>query len=256
MWGQALTLNAGRGTGAVVDSGALLGAAREQKAQAAAKALSPRDAAKSLSELSAGLEAPQPSAPSDQRCAFWLNVYNALVIHAVLTFELRETVKELPRLFARVRYRLGAETFTLDDIEHGVLRGNRGHPAKPLLPQLWLWDRRRRHVLEELDPRRHFALNCGARSCPPIRCYEALELDAQLDMATRSFVQQDVDLDHDRRTVRLSRLFSWYRRDFGSNWQRRLAWIAPYLAEPDDRRALADGGAWSLDFRAFDLRLI
>eukprot|EP00960_Hanusia_phi_P042458 755503-Hanusia_phi.AAC.7 len=37
------------------------------------------------------------------------------------------------------------------------------------------------------DPRIHFALNCGARGCPPIRFYRGEDLDAMLSTATRAF---------------------------------------------------------------------
>jgi hypothetical protein len=69
-------------------------------------------------------------------------------------------------------YNIGGAVYSLDDIEHGVLRANRGHPAAGGRPQFGPEDPRRRGlVVQELDPRIHFALNCGARSCPPIRVY-------------------------------------------------------------------------------------
>lgn len=80
------------------------------------------------------------------------------------------------------------------------------------------------------DARIHFALNCGASSCPPIREYEAEALDSQLDLATRSYLNQPsgVRIDEARRTVYLSQLFEWYRRDFGPP----LVFIRPYLDAP------------------------
>ena len=86
-------------------------------------------------------------------------------------------------------YNIGGLVYTLDQIEHGVLRTNKGniddddnednddvfndalgHPAtgKPEFDEA---DPRSQVSLTKLDPRLHFALNCGARSCPPIRVY-------------------------------------------------------------------------------------
>ena len=74
-------------------------------------------------------------------------------------------------MWTKYAYNVGGLLFTLDEIEHGVLRCNRGHPKdqKPLFsdeePRISL-------ALGSLDPRIHFALNCGATSCPPIRFLE------------------------------------------------------------------------------------
>ena len=43
----------------------------------------------------------------------------------------------------------------------------------------------------DLDPRIHFGLNCGAKSCPPIRVYSPTNLDSQLNRAAASFLCAD-----------------------------------------------------------------
>lgn len=77
------------------------------------------------------------------------------------------------------------------------------------------------------DPRVHFALNCGAASCPPIRTYEPEALDRQLELATSSFLSSDqaVRIDVRHRTLYLSALFQWYRGDFGDP----VRFVARYL---------------------------
>ena len=75
-------------------------------------------------------------------------------------------------------YNVGGLLFTLDEIEHGILRVNKGHPkdGKPMFND----DKRKKLMVESLDPRIHFALNCGAASCPPIRIYQKEKLDKQV----------------------------------------------------------------------------
>ena len=70
-------------------------------------------------------------------------------------------------------------------------------------------------MVDRLDWRIHFALNCGAQSCPPIAFYKVDQLDAQLDLATSSFLQSETSIDHDRKTIHLSKLFRWFAADFG-----------------------------------------
>ena len=80
-----------------------------------------------------------------------------------------------------------------------------------------------------LDPRIHFALNCGAKSCPPIAAYSFDEqtLNSQLQLATENFLCANVKIDivNNDVTVKLSKIFDWYRNDFGSSDREILNWI-------------------------------
>lgn len=160
---------------------------------------------------------PQHLPTPNARRAFWINLYNVLVIDAVIAFDVHVGVTEgiLGSLafFRRAAYTVGGQRVSLDDIEHGILRGNRGHPLLPG-PHFPSGDPRQEWIIP-LDPRIHFALNCGARSCPPIRSYVPEKLDAQLDLATRSFVEDSVIVRPG--IVYLSQLFRWYRADFGGS---------------------------------------
>lgn len=150
----------------------------------------------------------------EEQIAFWANLYNALTLHAVVALDIRESVGEVHEFFLRVRYDVGGDHFALVDIEHGVLRRNR--PARNLAAPVFASDDRRlRWVAGRLDPRVHFTLTCAARSCPPIRAYDAAHLHAQLETAAAAFVNDDVEVDADAGTVLLSRLFHWYEEDFG-----------------------------------------
>jgi hypothetical protein len=147
------------------------------------------------------------------RLAFWINVYNALVLHGVLAFGVRVTVHRTWNFFGRAAYRVGAWVFTLEEIEHGLLRNNATRVFPPW-PVLSAKDPRLVLAVAPVDPRIHFALNCGARSCPPVGVYRAAAIEAQLELATRSFVNAEVALDA-RGRVTCSKLFRWYGHDFG-----------------------------------------
>jgi hypothetical protein len=149
--------------------------------------------------------------------AFWINLYNVLVIDAVIAFGVHHSVAEgrLGRLafFRRAAYHLAGRQVSLDDIEHGILRANRGHPFLPG-PHFASKDARLPWVLP-LDPRVHFALNCASRSCPPIQVYSADHLEAQLDMAARNFVDSNVKINPAKQLLVVSSLFQWFKGDFG-----------------------------------------
>lgn len=61
----------------------------------------------------------------------------------------------------------------------------------------------------------HFALNCGAKSCPPIRSYEYSNIDQQLELATLSFLSTETEIDENQKSVRVTKLMQWFRADFG-----------------------------------------
>jgi Protein of unknown function, DUF547 len=141
--------------------------------------------------------------------AFWINLYNVLTLHAMHRAKIQSSVLEHPGFFANYAYRVSGHVFSLNDIEHGVLRGNRA----PLLGRIPFGknDPRAEYALT-LDPRIHFALNCGALSCPPIRVYQGLHLEDQLELAAQSYLQ-DAKLEVE--TVWLPRLLTYYPKDFG-----------------------------------------
>ncbi|MCH8338762.1 MAG: DUF547 domain-containing protein, partial [Chloroflexi bacterium] len=63
--------------------------------------------------------------------AFWINLYNALILHGVLHYKVSGSMLRDIGFFRRVAYNVGGMRFSADDIEHGVLRGNRRHPYLP-----------------------------------------------------------------------------------------------------------------------------
>lgn len=200
----------------------------------------------------------------EEKLAFWLNLYNALIIDGIIHFGIRKTVREDAGFFRRVAYNVGGFRFSADDIEHGILRANAGHPLIPG-PQFGKHDPRCQFVLEQTDFRIHFALVCGAKSCPPVNFYDADHIDFQLDLAARKFLSQNVESDPDKQVVRLPRLLHWYSDDFGAgNWLKvglgdtasLLRAIAPYLTDRASQTLLEQhAGSLKVRFRVYDWAL-
>ena len=167
----------------------------------------------------------------DARLAFWINLYNALVLHSVLESGVEESVREQDGFFDRYAYCVGGLTFTPNDIEHGVLRGVKFDDD----------DARAPHVAPRLDPRLHFALNCASTGCPPIASYSADDIDEELDSATRSFVNSasEVRVDPAAGKVSLSPIFDWYAGDFGFSDTSVISFLLGHLNPGEDRDYLA-----------------
>ena len=186
-------------------------------------------------------------AAREARLAFWLDVYNALALHGIVRLGVRRSVLRVWNFFGRVSYRVGGLVFSLDDIEHGLLRGNRRRKLPPLRP-FSRSDRRRALAVTPPDPRDHFAITCGAASCPTVGVYRTADVDAQLDLAARGFVNQETVLDEGR--IVCSRLFKWYRDDFEHAGSLR-AFLLRHLDEGPARPALVAGALPCTDYRPY-----
>jgi hypothetical protein len=164
-----------------------------------------------------------------QRLAFWINIYNIAVIHGVIELGLEKSVKEVSRFFDRVTYEIGGLQFTLNEMEHGILRSNRKPPYRLLRP-FGRKDSRLEFAIVPLDPRIHFALVCGAHSCPPISFYQADQIDFQLQVAALSFINSpQVKILPQEETILISKIFKWYQADFGSGPEGMLNVILNFL---------------------------
>ena len=133
----------------------------------------------------------------EAQAAYWINAYNAFVLHEVVKHYPVESVRDLKfgfglLFFKSKRFVAGGKRYSLDDIEHGILR------------------QRYR------DARIHFAVNCASASCPPLRRepYLAEKLEAQLEDATLSFIQRRENVWMRGDVLFLSAIFDWYKEDF------------------------------------------
>jgi len=177
--------------------------------------------------------------------AFWINLYNA---GTQLLLDRRpglyESALRFVRFFHAPAVTVGGTGLPLDRIENGLLRGGRSKYGLGYLPKLYVTGFERRYALTDCDPRVHFALNCGAASCPAIRAYDPDEVDAQLDLATRAYLDSTVEYDPEAGVARIPRVFLWFRGDFGGR-----AGIRRFLREYD---AIPGDATPSLRYRSWD----
>ncbi len=157
-----------------------------------------------LSKLKNGL-------PTDEaKKTFWLNIYNAWF----QVLAVREK-KGRPEIFSGKLVLIAGRKFSLDDIEHGILRKYRWKYSKGYFARLFPGKLIKQLAVLKIDYRIHFALNCGARSCPPIAFYTFENIDRQLDLATRSFLAADTKIDDTKKEIRVTKTMDWFIGDFG-----------------------------------------
>ncbi len=157
----------------------------------------------------------------NDRFAFYINVYNAWTLKLILKhYPGIRSIKDTGGIFSspwkKKLVRINGETVTLDHIEHNILRP------------------------EFKDPRVHFAINCAARSCPPLAgfAFSGDKLDQQLDQQTRAFINTPQSNYLKGNTLWVSRIFKWFGEDFD---QKIVSFFQTY-AEGDLKRKLEARG--------------
>lgn len=149
------------------------------------------------------------------RLAFGINLYNLMVTYAFMKVGVGMTNSNRSEFFSSVKFNIGGNILSFNDLEHGILRSN-AKPYYGLSTQFHKSDPRMRFILKKADCRIHFALNCGAKSCPPIKKFTADAINEELRIVSQAFAEQDenVFVDEAKNELHLTKLMSWYKCDF------------------------------------------
>lgn len=149
----------------------------------------------------------------EDKKAFWINLYNAYTQVALKSNPAQYEKRR--KFFGNKFIEIAGQRFSLDDIEHGILRRSKIKWSLGHLNKLFPGKTEKALRVDRLDYRLHFTLNCGAKSCPPIAFYKPESINQQLDLATKVYLRGEAEYDEASNTVKLPTLMSWFRRDFG-----------------------------------------
>lgn len=146
--------------------------------------------------------------PASEQLAFLINAYNAGTVALILTeYPDLQSIRDLGSLFRSPWQQewvsLFGATYTLDDVEHHMIRGTGGGFAG------------------YQEPRIHFAVNCASVGCPALlpMAYTGENLEALLDKATRAFLSDSSRNRWTGSALEVSSIFRWYKDDFTLGWQ-------------------------------------
>ena len=153
----------------------------------------------------------------EKRKAFWINLYNGYNLLEMRKHpEVNENHRSRMKHFMKRQFVVAGQTLSLMDMENGILRRSKAWWGLGYVPRLFTSSFERKMRVDTLDPRVHFALNCGAMSCPPIRFYTPENIEAELELATQAYLMTEVKTGEgtDQDTLYISSLFRAYRGDF------------------------------------------
>jgi len=131
----------------------------------------------------------------EEKMAYWINAYNAFTIKLIVDNYPTKSILNFDggKTWDVKRIQLGGKKYSLNQIENDILR-----------PQF-------------KDARIHFAINCAAKSCPPLhnRAYTADNLETTLETRTRAFINDPKFNVLSASKAQVSKIFEWYGADFG-----------------------------------------
>ena len=137
----------------------------------------------------------QENLPREEKMAYWINAYNAFTLKLIVDNYPTKSILNFDagKTWDVRRIKLGDKKYSLNNIENDIIR-----------PQF-------------KDPRIHFALNCAAKSCPPLwnRAYTAENLEASLETRARAFLNNPKFNTITASRAQVSKIFDWYGVDFG-----------------------------------------
>jgi hypothetical protein len=166
--------------------------------------------------------APAADWSKDEKLAYWLNAYNAFTIKQIVDKYPTESIigSEVQLIspggpFNKKYFKIGGKDMSLNNIEQDIIRK------------------------EFKEPRIHFALVCAAISCPKLRneAYTAAKLDQQLADQARNFLNDPKKNAVSKKQVSLSKIFDWYRDDFGKSDEKVVKFINQYSQIQADPKA-------------------
>jgi len=127
--------------------------------------------------------------------AFYINAYNAWILHEALGKYPTKSVKDaLFTFFTGKRITVAGQQTSFNALEKETIRSKFN------------------------DPRVHFALNCASRSCPPLsrQAFNSGNLDGQFETLAKGYVNSDKGVRYNgaNKAAELSKIFDWYKDDF------------------------------------------
>lgn len=168
----------------------------------------------------------------EQKLAFWINLYNALLMHAFLAYGIPRSDLKFFTLMQKAAYCVGGHWFNAAAIECNLLKAKimLHRPQFALIVALHnkkLTEEQRQFGIDRAEPKVNFALSCGGHSSPMVRIYTPEHIHDELDCAFQDYVRATVGITA-KGGVLLPKLVYNYAREFVQD-DMVLEWACRFL---------------------------
>lgn len=149
----------------------------------------------------------------EETLAYWINAYNAYTIKLIIDNYPLKSIKDIKSPWDRQFFKINGVLHSLNELEHKILR-------------------------KLGDPRIHFAINCASFSCPIVwnRAFTARNVDDALETLTKNFINDPKRNTITEEVVEVSKIFSWFKKDFKVDGEDAKAFINKYSEVKIDKQ--------------------
>ncbi len=154
----------------------------------------------------------------NEQLAYWLNLYNAVVVKIVAGYYPIDTVRDVnisPGLFnvgpwGANMVTIAGTQLSLDDIQNRIIRA--------------IWN----------DPRTHYAVNDGTIGSANLskNVYQGSIIDQQLNQAAFRYINSLRGIQVIDGKLVVSKIYGWYLDDFGGNESNVISHLSFFAKEP------------------------
>ncbi|CAE5959446.1 unnamed protein product [Arabidopsis arenosa] len=170
----------------------------------------------------------------EEKLAFWINIHNALVMHAYIVYGFSEDTTSTTIL--KAAFNIGGERINAYDVQSSILGIHACHSPS----RLWTLfsparssktsSGRHTYSLDYAEPLLHFALSTGASTDPMVRVYTAEGIFQELRQARDRFIQTSVRFEKETKIL-LPKIIYNYAKDTSLNMVELFNTISECLTE-------------------------
>ncbi|KAK7262279.1 hypothetical protein RJT34_29845 [Clitoria ternatea] len=172
------------------------------------------------------------SLTNQQKLAFWINVYNACIMHGFIQYGVPSTPEKLLALMNKATLNVGGNIINAQAIENFILR-KRDISNMKEVQRKGEWEEKESVVrelygLEFMDPNVTFALCAGTRSSPAVRIYTADGVTGELEKAKLDYLQASI-LATSTKRIGFPELLLRNMLDFAADTDSLVEWVCNQL---------------------------
>uniref|UniRef100_A0A1J3F883 DUF547 domain-containing protein n=1 Tax=Noccaea caerulescens TaxID=107243 RepID=A0A1J3F883_NOCCA len=185
----------------------------------AKKATEVEDLLQNFKSLISRLEEVDPrKLKHEEKLAFWINVHNALVMHAYLAYGVPQNNVKRVLLLLKAAYNVGGHTVSAEAIQSSILGCKMSHPGQWLRllfasRKFRAGDERLAYAIDHPEPLLHFALTSGSHSDPAVRVYTPKRLQQELETSKEEYIRMSLTMRNQK--IQLPKLVETFAKDSG-----------------------------------------
>ncbi|XP_023728522.1 uncharacterized protein LOC111876216 [Lactuca sativa] len=174
-----------------------------------------------------------------EKLAFWINIYNSCMMNAFLENGIPESPEMVVQLMQKATINVGGHFLNAISIEHFILRLPY-HSKFTFVKGVKNDEITARSVfgLELSEPLVTFALSCGSWSSPSVRIYTGSQVENELEIAKKDYLQAAIGISTTNKMVEIPKLLDWYMLDFAKDMESLLDWVCLQLPNEVGKEAM------------------